>query len=193
MFPKKKLFLLIYNGSSVSCRTCYIMCLWKIYPQWNCLNPRSSADVGGSVSTEGDLDWCGIWHEGNASLHSVRKLSVKCCHCIKVCMCVCPCIIVCAYMLLSAGGAGHVSSWQKLLQQTETNSWIWASAASVHDFFCCFFFPSTVLPQHGNPYLATSHFIVRLVFKVRAALEGRRKTSLPSWTWQLAAAALFAP
>ena len=144
--PKNQTFLLICNSSSVSCRTCYIMCPWKIYPRWNCLNSRSSADVRGTGSAKGDLDWCGIWREGNASLLSVRKLSVKCCHCIKmcvyvcvfvclVCVCVCvrvcPCIIGSAYMPHSAGGAGHVSSWQKLLQQTETNSWIWVSAENV--------------------------------------------------------------
>lgn len=64
------------------------MCRWKIHPQWNCLNSRSSADVTGTVSAEGDLDWCGIWHEGNGSALSMGKLSVKCCHCIKACLCV---------------------------------------------------------------------------------------------------------
>lgn len=85
---KNNSFLLIYNSSSVSFRTWYIMCPWKIHPQWNCLNSRSSADVTGTVSAEGDLDWCGIWHEGNGSPLSVGKLSVKCCHCIKACLCV---------------------------------------------------------------------------------------------------------
>lgn len=156
---KNNSFLLIYNSSSVSFRTWYIMCPWKIHPQWNCLNSRSSADVTGTVSAEGDLDWCGIWHEGNGSPLSVGKLSVKCCHCIKACLCVhtpkcvcmrlrvrehahvrtcvcvcvrlqyaCPCMIASAFMPHSAGGAGRENSLQKLLQQTGTNSWIWASA-----------------------------------------------------------------
>lgn len=86
---KKKQILLFYNSSFVSFRTWYIMCPWKIHPQWNCLNSRSSADVTGTVSAEGDLDWCGIWQEGNGSPLSVRKLSVKCCHCIKACLWAC--------------------------------------------------------------------------------------------------------
>lgn len=50
-----------------------------------------------------------------------------------VCVCVrlqyaCPCMIASAFMPHSAGGAGRENSLQKLLQQTGTNSWIWASA-----------------------------------------------------------------
>lgn len=51
--------------------------------------------VGVCVWAEGDLAWCGIWHEGNGSALGVGKLSVKCCHCIKACLCEPGCVCVC--------------------------------------------------------------------------------------------------
>lgn len=56
----------------------------------------------------------------------VHTLESKCA-CVRVWY-ACPCIIRRAYMAHSAGGIGHENSLQKLLQQTETSSRIWASA-----------------------------------------------------------------